>query len=252
MNNDKIKQLEEILKKLNNGEASEAVKAEARDFLETVSPVDLSMAEQSLIDNGLAPSALRNLCSAHMEVLEESTGSIKDQLEPNHIIHTLMVEHEILLLFLSDLEKINNEIQKEEALLEIGVYNKLSDLAKSLIGAEPHHQREEKVLFPALEAAGVSGPPRIMKMEHEDMRELKKELLKLSEVGSSLNILDFKKQLQEITASLVYKLRDHIFKENNILYPTALNMISDEEMWLKMKKECDLMGYCDFTPTVNI
>ena len=43
-------------------------------------------------------------------------------------------------------------------------------------------------------------------------------------------------------------LRDHIFKENNILYPTALEVIKENSVWKKMKDDCDKIGYCCFTP----
>ena len=42
--------------------------------------------------------------------------------------------------------------------------------------------------------------------------------------------------------------RDHIFKENNILYPTSLEVIQDADTWQKLKDACDKIGYCCFTP----
>ncbi len=253
MNKDKFNQLANILEKLNNGENSEKVKFEARDFLATISPTDLSIAEQRLIDNGLEPSALRHLCSAHMSMLEGSLGSIKESLAPKHVIRAMITEHDILLKLLNELEKINKVVTDDKGVvISLEIINKLNDLAKNLIGAEPHHQREENILFPALEAAGVSGPPRIMKMEHVELRELKKRLLGLSEIGSDLSVEDFKKELQIIAESLIFKLRDHIFKENNILYPTALKVINTEKEWADLKRGCDDIGYCDFTPTENI
>ncbi len=253
MNEDKTKKLAKILERLNNGESTDEVKKEAKDFLATISPLELSIAEQSLINNGLEPGALRNLCSAHMDMMNEELGSIKDDLDINHVIHTFVVEHDALLDYLDELDKINNEVQASNAeMISFDVLTKINDLAKNLIGAEPHHQREEKVLFPALETAGVSGPPRIMKMEHVELRELKKRLLELSEVGAELKVDDFKEELRLIAEPLIFKLRDHIFKENNILYPTALQVIKTESEWLSLKTACDAIGYCAFTPKENI
>ncbi|HLF85906.1 MAG TPA: hypothetical protein VI584_02375 [Nitrospiria bacterium] len=45
-------------------------------------------------------------------------------------------------------------------------------------------------------------------------------------------------------------LRDHIFKENNILCPMALQVIPEKNSWDKMKAECDKIEYCCFTPEV--
>ncbi len=44
-------------------------------------------------------------------------------------------------------------------------------------------------------------------------------------------------------------LRDHIFKENNILYPMAVQVILEPEKWADMKLKCDEIGYCCFTPS---
>ncbi len=253
MNEDKTQKLAKILEKLNNGEDSEKVKSEAKDFLATVSPLELSIAEQTLIENGLEPSALRHLCSAHMNMLEGNLGATKDKLALNHVIQTMIIEHDALLNFLTELEEINKAVQADkDAVISLEIINKLNSLAKKFLGAEPHHQREEQVLFPALEAVGVSGPPRIMKMEHVELRELKRRLRELSEVGPDLSVQEFKEELQLIAENLVFKLRDHIFKENNILYPTALKVITSEEEWATLKNECDKIGYCEFTPSENI
>jgi uncharacterized protein len=59
---------------------------------------------------------------------------------------------------------------------------------------------------------------------------------------------EFKKELDEVAKYIVLSLREHIFKENNILYPTALEAIDEKESWKRTKKECDKIGYCCFTP----
>jgi len=45
-------------------------------------------------------------------------------------------------------------------------------------------------------------------------------------------------------------LREHISKENDILYPISLEVIPEEIVWQNMKKECDKIGYCCFTPKI--
>ncbi len=41
------------------------------------------------------------------------------------------------------------------------------------------------------------------------------------------------------------KFLSHTQKEENILYVTALKVISDDE-WKEIKEECDLLGYVDY------
>lgn len=84
-------------------------------------------------------------------------------------------------------------------------------------------------------------------MEHEDLRVRKKALKKLVDNHSKISYEDFISKLNEIGGYLVQNLDDHINKENNILYPTALGAI-DRVKWSEIKKKFDEIGYCCFTP----
>lgn len=245
----KIDKLTEILKRLNNGEEPSALRAEAQQFLASVDASELSIAEQKLIQAGLAPEDLRHLCSIHMEMLKDELDKMKANLQPGHVIHTLVEEHDVILGFLDQLEVLNNSIQKMEFFNPIAEeFHKLADCAKHLVNAEPHHQREEEVLFPEVERRGVTGPTRIMVMEHQDLRRYKKEILALADNVVYMDFEEFKSKLNGSAKLLILSLRDHIFKENNILYPTALDVITDVESWSLLKAECDKIGYCCFTP----
>lgn len=253
MNKNRAERLIQILKRLNAGEELEKVKKEAQEFLAEVEPAELASAEQQLVEAGLAPEDLRNLCAAHIEMFEDELKKVKSELEPGHIVRILISEHEEILSFLDELEKVNQAIQQMENYdRQKQEFKKLTHIAEHLVEAESHHQREEDVLFPEVEKRGVFGPPQIMRMEHEELRTRKKELKELAETVDQLNFNTFKKRLDTVAKFLVLTLRDHIFKENNILYPTALKVIGeDNEIWDKLRAECDEIGYCCFTPEVR-
>jgi hypothetical protein len=249
---EKSDKLIEILNRLNAGESPELVKKEAQEFLAQVDATELSMAEQKLIQAGLAPEDLRHLCSIHMDMLKDEIDKMKSNLEEDHVIDTLIKEHDIILNFLDELEETNQEIQKLNAYdPDNKIFKKLTHIADHLIGAEPHHQREEQVLFPEIESRGVTGPTRIMVMEHEDLRRLKHDIQNFAKNGKKMNFIEFKNRLDASVKLLIMSLRDHIFKENNILYPASLDVIKDNESWAILKEECDKIGYCCFTPQVN-
>ncbi len=171
-------------------------------------------------------------------------------LKSGHMVHTLISEHEMILGFLDELEKTNQSVQKMENYdKEKEEFKKLKNIAEHLVGAEPHHKREEDVLFPEIERRGVLGPTEVMRMEHQDLRKNKKELKNLAETAEKDNFNDFKKKLDAVAKNIVSVLSEHISKENNILYPAALEVISDEKTWQIMKNGCDKIGYCCFTPT---
>lgn len=183
-------------------------------------------------------------------MMGNETGKMKGTLQPGHLIHTLVSEHEKILAFLDELEKVNREIQNMESYkADREEFKKLQHIADHLVGAEPHHKREEEVLFPEMEERGVYGPPQMMRMEHDELRSRKRAIKDLAESVNTSDFSAFKKQLDTAARFVVLTLRDHVYKENNILYPMALEVIQEEEVWQKLKEECDRIGYCCFTPT---
>ncbi len=241
--------LTELLQRLSAGEDPANLRQEARRFLASIDPQDLSLAEQKLMEAGLAPEDLQHLCSTHLEMLREEALRGTADLENGHVISTMMREHEKILGFLNELQGINEAVQNAEGYDDAHEeLDGLRSVAEHLVGAEPHHQREEEVLFPRLEERGVFGPPQIMRMEHVELRRRKEELMELAESGETMNFETFKRRLDAAVRFLVPMLRDHIFKEDNILYPTALQVITDGEEWRDIAVECDRIGHCCFTP----
>ncbi|MFQ6073835.1 MAG: DUF438 domain-containing protein [Candidatus Bathyarchaeia archaeon] len=239
-------ELKNLLRELRSEADITRVREKAREFLEDVDPKVLSLAEQELIQEGMDPEELRKLCEVHLQVL--SVKEEKSEIEPTHPISILKGEHDVILKNLDALEKTMEGINASESFEQIGKeLEEIERIAHILIDAEKHHQREEEALFPLLEERGITGPPRIMRMEHRELRARKKALGKLVDEHDALGYNDFVKRLRELEGYIVPTLRAHISKENNILYPTALKSL-EEKQWKKMKGEFDAIGYCCFTP----
>jgi PAS domain S-box-containing protein len=107
--------------------------------------------------------------------------------------------------------------------------------------------KEENVLFPYLERHSITEPPAIMWMEHNQIREVKKNFYNLIENYNTMGFKEVKRQFNEVARSLSSLLANHFFKENSILFPTALQVITEQE-WINIKKDFDEIGYCCFTP----
>lgn len=249
MKQERIDELTNVLRKLNTANISPELRREALEIVKNIDPVELSIAEQKLVDEGINPNDLRHLCDIHMEVLKDELEKIKNSLEVGHVVNTLIVEHDKILEFLTRLEELNSEVQKLDSLKGNEQYiDELKATIDNIIAAEPHHKREEDVLFKELENNEITGPTRIMRMEHDDLRAKKREIRELLNCIEYVPFDDFQERLQDLTSYLIFNLRDHIFKENTILYPTALESLKDIELWEDMKKRCDEIGYCSFTP----
>lgn len=249
MNVQRIEKLTEVLRRLNTEGATEENRREALDIVSNIDPIELSIAEQKLIEEGMEPQDLRHLCDIHMEVLSDELVKLKKQLQPGHMLDTLIVEHEKIKDFLSELDKLNLEIQSLDKFEGNEEYFKrLAKLAENILDAENHHKREEDVLFPELEKRNITGPTRIMRMEHDDLRARKRILRDTAKHTEANNFEESKKTIDEVSKYIVFHLRDHIYKENYILYPTAIDAIKDAALWEDMKNRADVIGYCGFTP----
>ncbi|AIY81889.1 DUF438 domain-containing protein [Clostridium botulinum] len=249
MDNKKVEKLTEVLQKLNQVGLTETLRKEALDIVSNINPMELSIAEQNLIEEGMNPQDLRHLCDIHMEVLRGELDKIKTKLEPDHVLYTLISEHDKILEFLTELEEINFKIQKLKSYNSGSEeFEALKTVVNNILDAENHHQREEKVLFVEMEDRKITGPTRIMRMEHDDLRAKKKFLKQTAEEVYQLEFNEFKEKVDDTAKYIVFNLRDHIFKENYILYPTAIETIKEKEIWKDMKKKCDEIGYCGFTP----
>ena len=93
---------------------------------------------------------------------------------------------------------------------------------------EFHHAKEEDLLFPAMEKAGVppQGPTNVMRMEHEEGRAFVSRMAALSDAADP----EFdRKRFVEPALGFVNLLRAHIGKEDHILYPMAERFIRESD-----------------------
>ncbi|MEM2247845.1 MAG: DUF438 domain-containing protein [Thermoproteota archaeon] len=239
-------ELKAILKRLRIEEDLAKVEGRLRLLLQDVDPETLSLAEQELIEEGFKPEEIRRLCDIHLKAITLKREG--HTLEESHPISILKVEHEIILNNLKMLEKAVNRIKPDMNLDKLNEeLKKIEPIAELLLETESHHQREERALFPRLEERGITGPPNVMRVEHEDLRARKKALKKLLEERDKLDPSYIVKRVREIGSYIVSVLGDHIYKENNILYPLALRVVPENE-WSKIREEFDGIGYCCFTP----
>ena len=248
MTEDKKALLKELIRQLHAGVPPDKVKERFRQILEDISSLEIAKIEEELVKEGMPREEIRRLCDVHLAVFREQLEKQKLKLPLGQPISILMEEHKIMVQMA---EKLNTAARKVLQVSEISyvgdeIHN-IQHMAEDFADAEKHYLREENVLFPILEKHGITEPPAIMWVEHNQIREKKKNLRKIIEDLNATSFQDFKKQLAETAESLNSLLTSHFYKENNILFPAALRVITDEE-WPEIRKEFDEIGYCCFTP----
>jgi len=94
-----------------------------------------------------------------------------------------------------------------------------------------HHGKEENILFNEMESRGMpreGGPIGIMLMEHDEGRRFVKGLAEAIEKYEKYN-KDAQNEIIRNALGYAELLTQHIFKEDNILYPMADQMFSNED-----------------------
>ncbi len=134
---------------------------------------------------------------------------------------SLRSDHESITLMLDIMEAVNKKIDGGEK-VEAGDIGDISEFLTDFAD-NYHHKKEENFLFPALEAAGMparGGPVGIMLQEHEISRSLTERINESAGnyvSGTESALEDFR----SAAAEYVSHLRQHIDKENNILFMMA-------------------------------
>jgi PAS domain S-box-containing protein len=242
------KVLKDILKQLHAGVPPEQVKERFQRFLEGVSPLEIAKIEQELISEGVSREEIQRLCEVHLAVFREQLEKQRFETPPTSPLGILLEEHRMLQQVAQKLIELAERVRGAEGLEDAKEeLVQLKYVTEELLDAEKHYLREENVLFPVLEKHGIAEPPAIMWMEHNQLREKKKQLKSLLESAAAVDFQNFKQKLGELAGAINTALNSHIFKENNILFPTAQRVVTGQE-WDAMREDFDEIGYCCFTP----
>lgn len=240
--------LKEVIKQLHAGVPPEQVKGKFKKLLETTSSEEIAKIEQELVKEGMPREELQRLCDVHLAVFSDQVGKQQLNISPAHPVSILMEEHKILTQRTERLQTLVGMVEDACDVVYVGdVLKEVQQIARMFQEAEKHYVREENVLFPVLEKHGITEPPAIMWMEHNQIREKKKQLSDLAEKWNTMTFFDFKKRLADTAKPLCSLLPSHFFKENNILFPAALQTVKESE-WKDIREEFDEIGYCCFTP----
>ena len=191
-NEHKKEVLKEMIKKLHDGANPEDIKENFKEMLEGVTSTEIAQIEEELIKEGMPREEIQRLCELHIAVFKETLEKEKTLAPEGHPIHILMEEHKILLKFVNELKNIIVKIKDKKDFNSITM--EIENIVKNLKDSEKHYLREENVLFPYLEKHGVTQPPAIMWMEHDKIRENKKNLYRIVDDYNTMIFQDFIKQ----------------------------------------------------------
>ncbi|ENQ3077380.1 DUF438 domain-containing protein [Bacillus multifaciens] len=233
--------LKEIIKDLHNGKSVEKVKAQFEEAVGNITVAEISKLEQALMEEeGIPVEEVQRLCSVHTAIfkgsIEEIHRSDKPEDQAGHPVHTFKLENKKIDKLVNFKLQLHYErFEKEDS--EENVYKLIEDL-NLLLDVDKHYSRKENLLFPYLEKYGIFGPTQVMWGIDDVIRNAIKDVKQ-----TLTNYNGDKKTVLDGIYFVIREVTEMIFKEENILFPMALQTLTEDE-WIKIAHESDEIGYC--------
>ncbi len=143
-------------------------------------------------------------------------------------------DHKVVLEKLNVMEKTINNLKSPDSKK---IFSDLKVFFKKEV--DLHFAKEEEVLFPEMEKfiPRDGGPTGVMLMEHEDLNKYKDDFMKgvdlLSKNGNSK---EAEKLITENGINYINLLREHIYKEDNMLFMMADMHLEEDQVKNIMEK----------------
>jgi len=235
--------IREIIKDLHQGLSLAEAKQRMEDEVGTISSLEIAEVEQSLIDEGMSPDEIKRFCNVHALLFESALQvDLTNEENPAHPVSLLKRENR-------EIEKLTaalRELRKQaEAGQVAGFVREARVLLKRAQDLDLHYTKKEQLLFPFLEKYGFMGPSKVMWGKHNEIRDLQKQATAaLNHVNTTAEVDAF---VAERLNPLIDEVDGMIFKEENILFPAALEKLKADD-WIDILKESDQVGYAYIRP----
>ncbi|NLZ72612.1 MAG: DUF1858 domain-containing protein [Bacteroidales bacterium] len=210
---------------------NETTPAEARKLVnesfDRISAEELAYGEQHLYNEGVTDDLMAERMDDVLEAFKDVLVKDDLNLPKGHPIQTYYDEAVAIEKMLLAMEqKLTSTFIKNEWL---DLYTKLSQI-------NVHFSRKQHQLFSALERKGFDRPSKIMWTFDDRVRDAIKDAFELLKADKDNEFIDAQPQV-------ILLVRDILEKEREVLYPTSLKLLSDDE-FIEMRKGDDEIGYC--------
>lgn len=242
--------LKELILKLHDGSNPDEVKRELSESLKEIPYGEVVEVEQELIEEGLPESEVLRLCDIHGEVLDghiDLSGASK--VPEGHPVDVMINENRELikvcakaLRLLDSISEVKDDEFRVNLLQIQFCFNELMDIDK-------HYKRKEYLIFPFLEQKGVTGPPKVMWGKHDEIRDQLKGCIELMR-DPSASKMDIVDSIDLIFKPVLKALEDMTKKEEEILFPMTLDLLTTEDWWQIHRQTLDF-GFSLYDPQVD-
>jgi uncharacterized protein len=211
--------LKSVLRQLHEGKSVEDVKAEFGALAREASSSEIAEVEQLLMDEGLPAEEIQNLCDVHVAVFQEGLDqAASPETISGHPVHTFRAENEIAIRFITEMQAAFEKYQAYSTPESLQTLRHQLEVFKDF---DTHYRRKENLLFPYLEKYGFVGPSKVMWGLHDEIRAKIKNFGMLLQNAGPVMVPMMAAALNDLEDAI----RSMIYKEEKILFPTALELL---------------------------
>lgn len=197
------------------------------ETFDSVSAEEFAYGEQHLLKAGITDDVMAEGIDDVLEAFKDVLVVGNLNLPKGHPIQTYADEAVALEQVLREMEqKLSTRFIKNEWL---DLYTKLSQI-------NIHFSRKQHQLYSALEHKGFDRPSRIMWTFDDRVRNTIKEAFEMLKA-------DQDEEFIAAQTEVIHLVRDVLKKEREVLYPSSIKLISDNE-FVEIRKGDDEIGYC--------
>lgn len=235
--------IKNVLRELNSGRSIEDVKTEFQSLLDDVDAPSITEVEQMLIEEGTPAQEIQRLCDVHATFFRESLDQkAPPESTPGHPVYTFQAEN---LAVVPVLDELNTKLDEFLASPNNGNRDAVKTQIEKLNVYDRHYIRKENLLFSVLETYGFFGPSQVMWGIHNDIRKDWKTLAELVDSAQ----LD-SSQIRQVFTRLDTAIREMVFKEEKILFPTAIERLKTQD-WVHILEQEPEVGYTYIAPGIE-
>jgi DUF438 domain-containing protein len=245
----RVELMKSLIRQLHQGMAEDRVRMQLETLLDEADYNDVFVMEVQLIQEGIPAEVVQDLCDTHTRVLKKHLDLQETpQTTPGHPVHTFVEENRELTKVTTQIRQLMNQVAAKPAHEDVSEQmGAIHQLLNNLMDVEKHYRRKENLLFPYFEKNNLPGPPAVMWGKHDEVRELLKTTLEGFQQVGGFTAAEAAAYNQFSVNLVVDAIDDMIYKEEKILFPTALDLLREED-WYDIYLESDENGYCLYAP----
>lgn len=239
-----------LLIRIGEGRIDDQARKRAADLMSRIRPDDLAQAEKHLLASGLSLQKVHQLSLSFimLGVLDRSDLELRRRLPDNHILRQVIAEHDLMRCFIADLEECVQAIQNEPMLSICSAeMMRLGRVVSALVRMDQHLEREDDVLYPVLAKHGWQSLFERIQKEHPHIKSMLNDLYALISNAPRIPPALLKAKLCSMVRTLVPLIREHVFYEDRLLFPLAVAMADDPNVWARLKQVSEQIGYSVLT-----